>query len=156
KEFDTVLAKYKGTGTDSNELVQVLAMKADLYLSVLSDNDKAKEVLKQIQKDFPTTVLAQRVPEIIAQVDQRAEADKLKNSFVVGSQFPDFNETATDDKPISVSQYKGKIVLVDFWATWCGPCMGEVPSVVKTYQKYHDKGFEIVGISLDTDKDKLA
>ena len=47
---------------------------------------------------------------------------------------------------------RGKVVLIDFWATWCGPCREEVPNVVAAYKKYHDKGFEIVGISLDQNK----
>jgi len=47
------------------------------------------------------------------------------------------------------------VVLVDFWATWCGPCVGELPNVLAAYKKYHDKGFEIVGISLDEDQGKL-
>ena len=46
-------------------------------------------------------------------------------------------------------------MLVDFWATWCGPCIAEMPNVLAAYEKYHDKGFEVVGVSLDTDRDAL-
>jgi thiol-disulfide isomerase/thioredoxin len=59
---------------------------------------------------------------------------------------------AADGSPIDLAQMHGKVVLIDFWATWCGPCMKEVPNVVAAYNKYHGKGFEIVGISLDQDK----
>ncbi len=51
---------------------------------------------------------------------------------------------------------RGKVILIDFWATWCPPCRAEVPDVVSTYKRLHDKGFEIVGISLDQEKDALV
>jgi thiol-disulfide isomerase/thioredoxin len=54
-----------------------------------------------------------------------------------------------DGSQLDWKSYRGKVVLVDFWATWCGPCRAEVPNVMKMYRDYHDKGFEVLGISLD-------
>jgi len=73
-----------------------------------------------------------------------------------GSKFPDFDVKDTAGKPLSIASLKGKVVLVDFWATWCPPCRAEVPNVVKTYEKYHPKGFEIIGVSLDQDQTRLT
>jgi len=63
-----------------------------------------------------------------------------------------------DGKPMSLANFKGKVVMVDFWATWCPPCRAEAPNISAVYGKYHDQGFEIIGISLDHpgDKDKLV
>ena len=63
--------------------------------------------------------------------------------------------TGYDKKPINLSDLKGKVVMIDFWATWCHPCMLEMPNVIATYKKMHPKGFEIVGISLDQSEDDL-
>jgi len=73
----------------------------------------------------------------------------------VGQPFADITLKTPDDKPISISDYagKGKYVLLDFWAAWCGPCRNANPHVVELYKRYKDKGFEIVGISLDQSKE---
>ena len=63
--------------------------------------------------------------------------------------------TTVDGKPFQLDSLKGKVVLVDFWATWCGPCRGEFPNMREQYTLYHDKGFEIVGVSLDDDRPAL-
>ena len=72
----------------------------------------------------------------------------------IGVPAPEFTQNDATGKPVSLSSFKGKYVLVDFWASWCGPCRGENPNVVKTFEKYHSKGFDILGVSLDNKKDK--
>ena len=59
-------------------------------------------------------------------------------------------------QPLSLAQYRGKVVLMDFWATWCGPCVGEMPNVIAAYRKYHAQGFDVVGVSLDSDHAALT
>jgi peroxiredoxin len=70
----------------------------------------------------------------------------------VGHKAPDFELTDIDKKPVKLSDYKGKYVMIDFWASWCQPCRQENPNVVKQYAQFKDKGFNILGVSLDDDK----
>jgi peroxiredoxin len=72
----------------------------------------------------------------------------------IGHKAPDFTTAGVDGKPIKLSDYNGKYVILDFWASWCAPCRAENPNVVKQYAIYHPKGLNILGISLDQDNGK--
>lgn len=78
-------------------------------------------------------------------------ADKVT---ALGAAAPDFTQNDVDGKPVSLSDYKGKYVLVEFWASWCSPCRAESPNLLKQYAAYKDQGFEILGVSVDSDKAK--
>jgi len=150
KQFDALLAEHKGEKTDA--VARILYMKATLYAEVLNNPKQADQLMQQLKTDFKGTAFVTKL-EQHEQLQQQAE--KVRASLIVGATFPDFSEKDVNGQPLSLASYKGKVVLIDFWATWCGPCRGEIPNVVATYKKYHDQGFEIVGISLDDDRQKL-
>ena len=81
------------------------------------------------------------------------KVNSLKGT-TVGFPAIDFTQADVNGKNVSLNSYKGKYVLVDFWASWCGPCRKENPAVVAAYQKYKDKGFDILGVSMDDNKEK--
>ena len=115
----------KGKAAEPREVMGLASMLVQAYLKQ-GQRDEARAFLGQVKKDFDGGADAERF---------KRSLEGLENSL---------------NKPI-----KGEVVLVDFWATWCGPCRAELPSVKAAYQKFHDKGFEIIGISLDDDREKL-
>lgn len=153
KQFDALIEKHKGEKTD--DAAQIVFMKAMLYLEVLDQSDKALELVQQIKTDYPDTKVAKNADQILEGMKQKAAAKEIQRSLVAGAKFPDFDEKDVDGKSLSVANFKGKVVLIDFWATWCAPCVGELPNVIKTYEKNHDKGFEIIGVSLDQNEERL-
>ncbi|WP_316794418.1 TlpA disulfide reductase family protein [Pedobacter frigoris] len=107
-------------------------------------------------------------PEVILEVFNKM-SEKLRLSYdgqslykllnadkvtALGSVAPNFTQKDPNGKAVSLSDYKGKYVLVEFWASWCSPCRAESPNLLKQYAAYKDKGFEILGVSVDSDKAK--
>ncbi|MBN1769293.1 MAG: AhpC/TSA family protein [Prolixibacteraceae bacterium] len=88
--------------------------------------------------------------DFVAAISERAEVLRVSG---VGAQAPDFTLDTPDGEKFSLSDYRGKYVLIDFWASWCQPCMVEMPNVIELYKKYSENGFEIVGVSLDRSRE---
>ncbi|MEZ4796175.1 MAG: TlpA disulfide reductase family protein [Flavobacteriaceae bacterium] len=97
---------------------------------------------KVINKNAANKFIGQRLHAFIAQKEIEARLD-------IGRKAPDFKSPDPNGNFIALEDIKGKATIIDFWAAWCGPCRKENPNIVKIYEKYHDKGLEIIGVSLD-------
>ncbi len=111
--------------------------------------DAIAALLKQASEKFPNHKGLAIFKTTLAPADPNAGSSTYG---LMGQQAPDLTMNDVNGKPLSISSFKGKYLLVDFWASWCGPCRQENPTVVAAYNKFKDKNFEVLGVSLDENK----
>ncbi|MDR3341093.1 MAG: AhpC/TSA family protein [Candidatus Symbiothrix sp.] len=104
------------------------------------------------------SLFASLSPELKNSSDGKKYAAKIESwkNTSIGAIAPNFTQNDPDGNPVKLSDFRGKYVLLDFWASWCGPCRKENPNVVKAYNDYKDKGFTVLGVSLDNEKGHSA
>ncbi|MFN6945457.1 MAG: redoxin domain-containing protein [Cytophagaceae bacterium] len=126
------------------------------YLDPANNIDYLNKLAIRMKKEMPnakyTSIYATEIARM-AEEKRRTEEQMAKSSVGVGKSAPDFKLKTPEGKTISLSSLKGKYVLLDFWASWCGPCRHENPNVVRAWNKYKNKNFEILSVSLDNNKD---
>lgn len=145
------LSRYVGEakGAPAEKLALAHYYLAESYKAT-DQFDEAKEHYRLVVDRYPGAG-----KRLVAMAKMSLEDLDFLRRLAVGSDPIPFSVEDLNGKTISLGDYKGKVVLLDFWATWCGPCRQEMPNVVKLYNKYHSKGFEIIGISLDANRKTL-
>ena len=110
---------------------------------------KAKEIQARLQTQFPNSKYTMQFATHIAGIEKQQLAQTNPTTVKIGDEAPEIELKDVNGKTRKLSDLKGKVVLLDFWASWCRPCRMENPNVVEAYKKYHDKGFDIYSVSLD-------
>ena len=151
KDFDAAYAAAMKTSDKNPARWSAAAFNASV--------DKARAIVGAPPVENLTAELEALTAASDASSEDKAAAEKMLKSIKATAELKskplDMKFTAVDGREVDLSKMRGKVVLIDFWATWCGPCVQELPNVLKAYKELHPKGFEIIGISLDSDKEKL-
>lgn len=123
---------------NSHSIVAVLVLQ-DMINSKIFDNTELRELFKNLSPEVRETYLGQTLEKGLS----------AASSVDVGNKAPLFSAPTPGGEELALEDVLGKVTLVDFWASWCKPCREENPNIVRVYEKYHDKGFNILGVSLD-------
>jgi thiol-disulfide isomerase/thioredoxin len=141
------------------QVARLYLLDAHIYADGLKKPARARAIWVQVVRDFPGTLAAQGAAISIARLDAQAAADPGPNipaGLEVGQRFPEFNEVDISGQPLSVAAHRGRVTMIDFWATWCPPCRAEMPNVIATYNQYYAQGFDIIGVSLDDNQNAVT
>ena len=158
KDINDLIVRHIKEG-NREQVSRLYLLDAHIYADGFKDTARARAIWNQIVRDFPGTLAAQGAAISVARLDAALAAEPDANvpeGLEVGQKFPGFNATALDGNPLSVAAYKGRVTMIDFWATWCPPCRAEMPNVIAIYNRHHTQGFDIIGVSLDQDRDAVV
>ena len=151
KEFNSYLSGFINNHSNSPAVLFTLN-----FLSLEKDLALYEKIGNDLSPVMPNSIV---VKNILSTVDsykkQLIQQEQVKKSGLnVGSEVPEIELPSPSGEILTLSSLRGNYVLIDFWASWCGPCRRENPNVVKLYNKYHNKGFDILGVSLDNNSSK--
>ena len=157
EDVDNLINRFK-TAIPNNNLNYLTLSE---MLEIMGRNEELLQIYKRREAQDPND---RSVLQKLAEIHQKLGNAELTKEYqqktkpvlpLIGKLVPNFSATDLDGKPISLQDYRGKVVLLDFWAVWCIPCLEEMPNLKKVYDRYKDEGFDVIGINLDDSETRL-